>query len=91
MYTTKIPSSDSESDTSEIRSDRNAEQNKRTICMQKKDDENIYSLKVELANKNRRIDTEAQFKIFFTQTWTDLIGRSSTYEVLNNDKDWETR
>ena len=29
--------------------------------------------------------------MFFTQTWADLTARGSTYEIRNDDENWEIR
>ena len=63
MYTTKLPSSDSEKDAIEIGSNGEPEQTERKIFMRRDNDEFIYRLRVERAQWNRRIKTaEAKFK-----------------------------
>ena len=47
----------------------------------------IYKLRVEQADRNRRMYTEAQFKDFSTQTWADPTSRESTYKIWDDDRD----
>ena len=89
MYTTKFPGPDSEENANEIGSDGEKELYPRLGCMHDAENENIYQLRVERADRNRRIYAEAQFKDVSTQTWANLTARISTYKVFNDDEDWE--
>ena len=60
-------------------------------CLYTAEDEYIYQLRVEQADRNRRIYAEAQLKEVSTQTWADLTARASTYEVFDDDEDWKIR
>ena len=64
LYTAKVPRPDSDKDASKFRSDEEDEH-----CsvdnMPNGEDENIYQLRVERTNRNRRIYAEAQFKNVF--------------------------
>ena len=55
------------------------------------EEEYIYELRVKRAYRYRQIYTEAQFKDVSTQIWAILTVRGSTYEIWNDDEDWEIR
>ena len=92
-YMAKVPRLDcvsSDEDASEIRSD-GKDKHRRLANMPNGKDEYIYQLRVERADRNRRIYTDAKFKDVSTQTWADLKARALTYEIWNDDEDWEIR
>ena len=91
LHTTKVPWPDSDEDASEIESDEENELNRSVGHLPRGEEEYIYKLRVERADRNTQIYSEAQFKDVYTQTWADLTARASTNEVLNDDEDWEIR
>ena len=48
---------------------------------------NVYSLRVERADRKRTVYTQANFKDASTQTWADLNAKEPSYQVWNNDED----
>ena len=90
MYTTIVPRPDSNEDESEIGSDGEDEHRKLNNTPNDKE-EYIYKLRVELADSNRRIFTEAHFKEVSTHTWANLTAKASKYKVWNDDADWKIR
>ena len=61
MYTTKVPGPDSDEDANEIGSDGENGPYPRLGCMYDAEDKYIYQLRVERADKNRRVYAEAHF------------------------------
>ena len=72
----------------EIKSDEEDE-NCRFGRMTNAEDVYIYKLRVERADRKRRVRTQAKFKDVSTQTWADLSSRASRYEIWYDDADWE--
>ena len=73
MYTTRVPSSDTEDEVSEIGSDGKPNRIERTICMDKDNNEYIYRLRVERADTNRKINSGRSTKVFLLRLGLILL------------------
>ena len=78
MCTTKVQRPDFDEVASEIGSDEEDELNRKVGQLPNGEDQYNYQLRVERADRNRQIYTEAQCKDVSTQTWADLTARAST-------------